>query len=83
MFLHSDARFGLNPRLTKSRIGCDLNWTIRYYVEPDHYRMVSEPTSERGGGVNLSEDAEYLREGACRHLKQIPHRPCKGGELGI
>ena len=39
--------------------------------------------SKDGGGTNLSESVESLREGACRHLRRIPHRLCEGGDLGL
>ena len=39
--------------------------------------------SERGSGANLSESAESLRGGACRHLRRIPHHPCKEGDPGL
>ena len=39
--------------------------------------------SKYGGGANLSESIEFLRGDACRHLRRIPYRPCKGGDLGL
>ena len=56
------------------------------------YRLIRDVTggiraspraSERDSGANLSESVEFLKGGACRHLRRIPHRPCEGGDLGL